>query len=70
MSMNKGEECICQEDDWFNAFGEQCFALHTGMRTTVTGTKYVGGLQFLMFKETPKDHWFMSAGFISIKEYN
>ena len=48
--MVEGERCICQHDDWFNAFGETTNAVHTGMRPTVVASKRIGGATFYAFK--------------------
>lgn len=61
--MVEGERCICQHDDWFNAFGETTNAVHTGMRLTVVASKRIGGATFYAFKETPEDNFFLSTGF-------
>lgn len=68
--MEIGERCICQEDDWFNAFGDTTTAVHTGMRLTVVASKRIGGATFYAFKETPEDHFFLSYGFKPMRNLN
>jgi hypothetical protein len=68
--METGEKCICQEDDWCNAFGQENFSVHRGMRLTVRDSMYVAGIQFLSFEETPKGNSYMSTGFKSLRSYN
>jgi hypothetical protein len=67
--MDNGEKCICQENDWYNAFGDQCTALQMGMRLTVQDSKYVGGTRFYEFVEVPKN-WFMADGFKPLRSLN
>lgn len=69
-TLNDGDRCICQEDDWHNAFGEKDLALHCGMRLTVVDSKRVGGLRFLSFKEAPKDNFYMEDGFKALRSLN
>lgn len=68
--MNPGEKCICQYDDWFNAFGETTTVVHRGMRLTVKDTHRVGGCTFLCFEETPEDSSFLSTGFKPLRSLN
>lgn len=68
--MNEGDTCICQENDWYNAFGEATTVLHRGMRLTVIASKMVGGAKFYAFKETPKDHFFLGLGFKPMRTLN
>lgn len=63
MNVEPGERCICQYDDWFNAFGDKTTAVQTGMRLTVIATKRIAGASFYAFKETPEDNFFLSTGF-------
>ncbi len=68
--MEPGERCICQENDWHNAFGDTDYSLHRGMRLTVTGSRYIGGVQFYSFDEAPKDNWYMYNGFKPLRSLN
>lgn len=68
--MNPGERCICQHDDWHNAFGDTTNVLHRGMRLTVRGRKRVGGCLFLSFEETPEDNFFITTGFVPLRNLN
>ena len=68
--MTEGETCICQENDWYNAFGETCTAVHRGMRLTVIASKRIAGSVFYAFKETPKDHFFLGIGFKPMRTLN
>lgn len=68
--MDIGEKCICQCDDWFNAFGETTTVLQTGMRLTVAKTRMVNGLRFYGFEETPGDNFFLYDGFRPMRELN
>lgn len=61
---------ICQEGEWHNAFGETDHYFEVGMRVTLTDTKYVGGLRFYQFKESPKGNWYEQTGFKPLREYN
>lgn len=65
-----GEKVICQHDDWHNAFGEGTHVLNVGMRLTLKDTRRFGGLQFFSFEETPKEFYFLSTGFKSLKQLN
>jgi len=68
--MEPGEKCICQEDDWHNAFGDQDFSLHCGMRLTVMDSKSVGGMSFYSFEETPSKNFYLGIGFKPLRSYN
>lgn len=68
--LDVGSKCICQEDEWYNAFGDKTVSVQRGMRLTVIDSKRVGGLSFLSFKETPKDNFYLSTGFRSLRSYN
>lgn len=68
--MVNGERCICQHDDWYNAFGDSFTALHCGMKLTVADSKRIGGATFYAFKETPEDHFFLSTGFKPMRNLN
>ncbi len=61
--IEEGDTCICQYDDWFNAFGEQSHSVHTGMVLTVTRTVMVAGARFLEFEETPDGLQYLATGF-------
>ena len=63
MIVEPGERCICQYDDWFNAFGDKTTVVSTGMRLTVRGSRRVGGVAFYSFEETPEDNYFLPTGF-------
>lgn len=67
--MTEGDKVIVSEDDWYNAFGEQCTALQLGTRLVVTGTKRVGGLRFVGFDEHP-GLWFLDQGFKALRNLN
>lgn len=70
--MEPGERCICQYDEWWNAFGElkdQYTKLMKGDRLTVVGSKRVGGLSFYEFKEHP-GQLFMHDGFKPLRNLN
>lgn len=68
--METGSKCICQHDDWFNAFGDAFTALHKGDRLTVRASKRAGGARFLSFNETPEDHFFLEQGFVPMRALN
>lgn len=68
--MEAGERCICQYDDWHNAFGDVDHSVHMGMRLVVTDSCYVGGVRFLSFEETPKGNWYMHEGFKPLRSLN
>jgi hypothetical protein len=68
--MDVGDRCICQYEEWFNAFGAGRTMLTVGQRMTVIETRRVGGAQFLAFEETPKDNYFMADGFKPMRELN
>ena len=68
--MEVGDKCICQYDDWYNAFGEVSHVLHLGMRVTVTGVAYVGGTRFLSFEEAPDGNFYMATGFKPLRSLN
>lgn len=68
--MTDGETCICQYDDWFNAFGDKTEAVHRGMRLTVTGRKNISGSLFYTFKEVEEGNWFLGIGFKPMRQLN
>lgn len=68
--MEPGEKCVCQENSWWNCFGEKSTAVHRGMRLTVIGSMYVAGTRFYSFKETPEDNFFMGIGFKPMRQLN
>lgn len=68
--MEPGEKCICQENDWYNAFGDTDFSVHRGMRLTIKSTRFVAGSQFLEFEETPAGNFYMSIGFNPLRSYH
>lgn len=68
--MQKGDKCICQYDDWHNAYGDDDFSVHRGMRLTVSGSINVGGSSFLSFEETPKGNYYLALGFNPLRIYN
>lgn len=61
--MEPGDKCICQEDDWHNAYGEEDFSVHLGMRLTVRDSIYIAGTRFFSFEETPKGNYYLHLGF-------
>lgn len=65
--MGEGERCICQYDDWYNAFGEKSDALSRGMRLTVIGTQRVGGMTFYSFAEAPEGSFYLGTGFVPMR---
>lgn len=68
--MEPGDRCICQYDDWHNAFGEDDFSVNCGMRLTVLDSRNIGGTSFYSFEETPKDNFYMGIGFRPLRSYN
>lgn len=68
--MEPGDKCICQYDDWHNAFGESDFTVHCGMRLTVNDTLNIGGSQFLSFEETPRGNFYYHLGFKPLRSLN
>lgn len=67
--MTIGEQCICQEDEWYNAYGETTTAVQRGMRLHIVGTKRVGGCGFLEFKGL-EGLFFLAHGFRPLRAYN
>jgi hypothetical protein len=68
--MERGEKCICQHDDWWNAYGDKFEALHQGMRLTVLDRKNIFGQLFYSFEEVSDEKWFWSTGFIPLRNLN
>lgn len=68
--MEPGEKCICQEDDWHNAFGDSDYSVHCGMRLTVLGSRNINGTRFYSFEETPKDYFYLHLGFKPLRSLN
>jgi hypothetical protein len=68
--MEPGERCICQYDDWYNAFGDRSEAMSKGMRLTVKGSTRVGGCRFYTFAETPDDACYLAEGFKPLRSLN
>ncbi|HEX9430809.1 MAG TPA: hypothetical protein VF944_10570 [Candidatus Bathyarchaeia archaeon] len=68
--MEPGERCICQENDWHNAYGDSDYSVHRGMRLTVVNTKLISGTRFYAFEETPKDHYYLHLGFKPLRSLN
>lgn len=68
--MSPGEKCICQEDDWHNAFGDADVSLHVGMRLTVRDTKNVHGTRFYSFDEAPEKNYYLCYGFKPLRNLN
>lgn len=68
--MEPGEKCICQEDEWHNAFGDTDDSVHRGMRLTVVDAKFIGGTRFYAFEETPKGNYYLYIGFKPLRSLN
>jgi hypothetical protein len=68
--MNEGDKCICQENDWWNAYGEKSTMLSRGMRLTVARRRVINGLLFYHFQETPGDNCFLASGFKPLRALN
>jgi len=68
--VQKGDKCICQHDDWWNAYGDRSEALHCGMHLTVSGRKTIYGQLFYSFEEAEDDNWFWSQGFKPMRSLN
>jgi hypothetical protein len=68
--MEPGAKCICQYDDWYNAFGDKSTALFCGMRLTVKARKNFYGALFVSFEETPEDNFFQIEGFKPMRNLN
>jgi hypothetical protein len=68
--MEPGDRCICQEDDWHNAFGDKDVCLSRGMRLTVLDLRNIAGVKFYSFEETPKDNFYLYTGFIPLRSLN
>lgn len=61
--MEPSDKCICQENDWHNAYGDSDHSVHRGMRLTVLDSIYIMGTRFYSFEETPKGCYYMAIGF-------
>lgn len=68
--METGEKCICQYDDWHNAYGDDDFSVHRGMRLTVTDSININGSRFYSFEETPKKNYYLGIGFKPMRVLN
>lgn len=68
--MEPGERCICQENDWHNAFGDTDHSVHRGMRLTVVDSTFISGTRFYAFKETPEGNLYLHIGFTPLRSYN
>ena len=68
--MEAGAKCICQREDWVNAFGQTTTILHTGMRLQVRERRRIEGLIFYSFVDLPEDHFFLAEGFKPMRELN
>lgn len=68
--MEPGERCVCQENDWHNAYGDSDYSVHRGMRLTVSGSVNIGGTSFYSFEETPKGNYYMYLGFKPLRNLN
>ena len=68
--MEVGDKCICQENEWTNAFGKDDFTVRLGMRLVIKRVIYVAGSRFLSFEETPKDNYYLSMGFKPLRQFN
>lgn len=68
--MQIGDRCICQEDDWHNAYGDSDYSVHRGMRLRVSDSRRIGGCDFFSFEETPKGNFYLSHGFKPLRAYN
>ena len=67
--MEDGERCICQYDDWYNAYGP-VHTVHQGMRLTVIKSMFIAGTRFYAFKETPEGAYFLNTGFKPMRSLN
>lgn len=68
--MEDGEKCICQYDDWHNAYGDSDVSVHRGMRLTVVESMSISGTRFYAFKETPKGNYYLHLGFTPMRNLN
>ena len=68
--MDPGERCVVREGQWFNSFGETVTLISTGMRLTILNSKYIGGMRFYSFEETPPNTYFMQEGLIPMRSLN
>lgn len=67
--MNIGDKCICQEDEWYNAFGDTTEMLKAGMRLRIVGSRRIGGCDFFEF-EGHEGNYFLSHGFKPLRGLN
>lgn len=68
--MEPGEKCICQYDDWHNAFGDADHSVNRGMRLTVLDMRNIAGTRFYSFEETPKGYFYLHLGFKPLRSLN
>lgn len=68
--MEPGDKCVCSEVELYNAFGDKQTVLVMGQRLTVTKTKFVSGMRFYSFKETPEDNFFAYDAFTPMRNLN
>lgn len=64
-----GVKCVCQSEDWYNAFGEKTVMVPVGTRLVLTKRVRVHGCMFLEFDEFPNLQ-FLSTGFKSLRSMN
>ena len=67
--LEPGSKCICQAEDWYNAFGERQDKIPVGTRLQVVDRVRVAGASFLKFEEYP-NLLFLSTGFKSLRSLN
>lgn len=63
----EGERVTCLFDGWYNAFGDKSEALHAGVKVTVIGSRMIGGMRFLEFKEHPGNYYLEETAFVRDK---
>lgn len=63
---DEGDKVECIEDGWYPAFYDhkQQAATIRGAIYTVAGIWNMGGIRFLIFKETPEKHAYQATGFV------
>lgn len=59
----KGEQLICQYEDWYNAHGEKCYKLNMGQKLIVKSMYRLAGMMFIKFEEFDDEYGFLSTGF-------
>ena len=64
-----GVQCICQSENWYNAFGEKTVMIPVGTKLVLTKRMRLHGAMFLEFDEYPKLQ-FLSTGFKSLRSLN